>query len=534
MLAVLTFFSCGRAGNHYAGSQLAAAPSSSPPPSKAIALTGAGTGGGGMNGPDSIGDRAWWEDPETGQEGWITEGYATIGLEYFPDWIFNPPADTDLYNELFTNSETVQALIQQGYELVYPYGILMFGEFRLPPGMTFSQARTSVSTNPLFSNIAFFDPWSFREPHSYPNDPWLYSLLGPEPGVYQWSLFNQEWGHPDYDVNAPEGWSIQRGSDDIVVAVLDTGVDRAVPDIGTRLTYFGWNVRGTFPPPNYQNIILPPPWGGAPAMNQNGIPQVSAEHGTEVSSVIGASTNNAYQMAGGTWAGKVLPISLQQIPPPFSNEMPDEWITHALYMLTDQAGLTHIPALDSYPNYNVKVINLSMGGTLPNTSHSLLLWLLGWKALVVCSAGNSGNSGNPIIYPAASDRLLFPWFKRYREDITLTATSFNKAGFRSSFASYYDPSIHDYNWVDVSAPGEGILVLSPTWRSIYEVVQGTSFSAPHASALGMLMFAEHPNLSAWQIHDAIETFTNSSPPLFSSDIPARIDYGLALSLGGQR
>lgn len=110
---------------------------------------------------------------------------------------------------------------------------------------------------------------------------------------------------------------------------------------------------------------------------------------------------------------------------------------------------------------------------------------------------------------------------------------FEQDGYRST-SSCYDPQNqkHRYNWVDVSAPYGGVC-LNPAAGLGYVRDGGTCFSTPLVSSLALLMVSEYPQMSAWQIHDAIEANTRSVPPLLSPELPPRIDYHLALSQGGQ-
>ena len=115
-------------------------------------------GGDASGGEDLSGQSVWWVNPDTGEGGYIIEGYASIGLEYFPDWILDPPADAEAMNDEFVNCATVQALLDLGYELLMPYGVIMAGEFKLPPGVTFAEARESLLDG--YADIAYVDPWS--------------------------------------------------------------------------------------------------------------------------------------------------------------------------------------------------------------------------------------------------------------------------------------------------------------------------------------------------------------------------------------
>jgi len=123
--------------------------------------TGAGSGGdedeGGQDGYE-YGELAWWENPDTGEAAYITEGYATIGLFYFPSWIAGPPADVHQMNEEYLRQPTVQALLERGFELVQPYGFIQAGEFKLPPDLTFAEAYAQLPEE--YPDIAYVDPWS--------------------------------------------------------------------------------------------------------------------------------------------------------------------------------------------------------------------------------------------------------------------------------------------------------------------------------------------------------------------------------------
>ena len=115
-------------------------------------------GGDANKGEDLSGQSVWWVNPDTGEAGYIIEGYASIGLEYFPGWVIGPPVDAEAMNDEFVNHPTIQALLDLGYELLMPYGIIMAGEFKLPPGVTFAEAREFLLDE--FADIAYVDPWS--------------------------------------------------------------------------------------------------------------------------------------------------------------------------------------------------------------------------------------------------------------------------------------------------------------------------------------------------------------------------------------
>ena len=106
----------------------------------------------------------------------------------------------------------------------------------------------------------------------------------------QWPLDNtgQTGGTPDADIDAPEGWEISTGSSDILIAVLDSGVDLTHEDL-------------------VDNLV-----GGYDACDDNNDPSPGAHwrnaHGTACAGLAAAHTNNRIGIAGVSWNCKIMPI----------------------------------------------------------------------------------------------------------------------------------------------------------------------------------------------------------------------------------
>jgi subtilisin family serine protease len=104
----------------------------------------------------------------------------------------------------------------------------------------------------------------------------------------QWHLNNtgQTSGTPDADLDAPEGWERTRGSANVWVAILDTGVDYDHPDLAGRL--------------------LP----GRDTVNDDDDPNADHPHGIQVAGLFGANADNAIQVAGVDHAARILPVKV--------------------------------------------------------------------------------------------------------------------------------------------------------------------------------------------------------------------------------
>lgn len=221
-------------------------------------------------------------------------------------------------------------------------------------------------------------------------------------------------------ISAPAAWDVARGAG-VLVAVIDTGVDYNHPDLAGKI------VKG----PDYVS-------GDADPMDQQG-------HGTHVSGVIAAATNNANGIAGVAPDAQVLAIRALDA----KGEGYHSWIA---------AGITH--AADR----GIKVINLSLGGDSASTTLERAVEYAATKgAIVTCATGNDGAAS--IGYPA-----------RYDDCLAVGATDSSDA--RASFSNHG-------SGIDLVAPGASIL--STVTGGGYEAWSGTSMAAPVVSGVAAIL-----------------------------------------------
>ncbi|MDX6198741.1 MAG: hypothetical protein QOJ79_1892 [Actinomycetota bacterium] len=257
-----------------------------------------------------------------------------------------------------------------------------------------------------------------------PNDPMF---------VQQWSLDA---------VHAPAAWNVETGRrNHVLVAVLDTGVDASHPDLMGHVRAGGDFVDGDTDPSD------------------------EFGHGTAVSGVIAASTNNKLGVAGISWGATVLAERVLGAEGSGS-------------MCTVAFGI--VDAVDA----GAKVLNLSLGGAgdaCPLIMSKALSYAHDHGALVVVSAGNDGGHGNPVDYPAGCAGAFA---------VGATDPNDHRAGF-----SEYGPQ------VDITAPG--VLVLTTSWEKGgqhgYAFESGTSLSAPIVSGAAALLLSRHPEWSPDQV-----------------------------------
>jgi subtilisin family serine protease len=204
-------------------------------------------------------------------------------------------------------------------------------------------------------------------------------------------------------VGLPRAWDLSRGSSRLVVAVIDTGVDPAQPDLRGAL------VRGA-------NFVDP-----------SEAPNDDHGHGTAVAGVIAARANNREGMAGVCWFCLVMPVKVLG-----SDGSGDD--------TRIAAGI--VWAVDS----GARVLNLSLGG--PGHSPELdaaLAYATAKGALVVAAAGNSGTT--VPFFPAADGNVL-----------SVAATKNDDHAY--SWSNYG-------SWVDVAAPGCNVAPLRASGYGLF-------------------------------------------------------------------
>ncbi len=262
-----------------------------------------------------------------------------------------------------------------------------------------------------------------------PNDPLFsqqYALYNPgqvvPPGSPQ--------GIERPDIKAREAWEETRGDDDVIIAILDTGVDFGHPDLDDKVLSNGYDF-----------------------VNDDSDPTDDNGHGTLVAGVAAAETNNDEGIAGVAWNCKILPIKV-----------------------ADAVGnvnvATEILGIERAVQSGAHVINLSIAGPGSSPPERDAIRNAYNNGIVVVAA--AGNAGAATEYPAA-----------YDECIAVAATDINDL---NTAWSNYGPEI------DVAAPGEGIIAPVPTWywgpgSFPYASADGTSMSAPHVAGLAALIIS---------------------------------------------
>lgn len=290
-----------------------------------------------------------------------------------------------------------------------------------------------------------------------------------------------------------QAWDVVRGSADVVVAVLDTGVVFETPDLMGRLLS-GFDFVSDVPTANDgngrdANAADPGNWiSSADAQTQafSGCSvKNSSWHGTFVAGQIAANTHSDSDVAGADWNVKVLPVRVLGKCGGLLSDVLDAMLW--------SAGLD-VPGIPRNPN-PADVINLSLGSptTCSSFEQTVVDRVNAAGTLVVAAAGNSGGS---VDSPANCNNVL-------------SVGALDRDGSRASYSAIGSA-------VSLMAPGgfsNGLVGLgnsgttTPASASLVSKT-GTSFAAPLVAATAGLMRAINPALTPAQLRSQILSNTS--------------------------
>ena len=304
----------------------------------------------------------------------------------------------------------------------------------------------------------------------------------------QWHLHNtgQSGGTPGADIRAPEAWEITTGDPNIVVAVIDTGVDSKHPDLVNNLV------------PGYDFLDddeIPDPAG-------------NDAHGTACAGLIAAEGNNGIGVTGVTWNCKIMPVRI------FGNRPDGTW-----YSCTEAEEAT---AIRWAAGHGADILSNSW---VESKNPTPILY----SAIVdVTKASGIGRAGKGCVvtFSVGNDSSLITWYPvRYPEVIAVGAADRNdQRCWYSDYGPELDiaaPSGPVLTWDEVTnTKGIGCLWTTdiaglpgyssdprnpwPDVLDYYAVFRGTSAACPVAAGVAALILSVEPNLTSDEVRHFLE------------------------------
>jgi subtilisin family serine protease len=319
--------------------------------------------------------------------------------------------------------------------------------WRLPPGSDVGRVLRMLATNP---NVRFAEPNYRGWVDSVPDDPLRAELYG---------LHNigQTGGVPDADVDALEAWQVTTGSPDVVVAVLDSGVDYTHPDLAAN----SWKNPREVPANGLDDDAngYVDDTRGWDFVDGDNDPMDEHYHGTHTAGIVAAVGDNGVGVIGVAWHARILPI---------------RWLDASGSGTTDRAIAAVLYAASLRDDAGRRVVRImSNSWRIAGDSVALRSAIESSHALFVASAGNAG--GSTPQYPAG-----------YGSANIVAVAATDHADALASFSNFGS------TWVDLGAPG--LDVVSCSRDGTYCSMSGTSMSAPYVAGAAALVLSQRSTL----------------------------------------
>ncbi|MBU0573683.1 MAG: S8 family serine peptidase [Candidatus Margulisbacteria bacterium] len=299
-----------------------------------------------------------------------------------------------------------------------------------------------------------------------PDDPY-YSSSG------SWGQsYDDQWGMKT--INAPGAWDITTGSSNVIVAVIDTGVDYNHPELSScmwsntdEIADNGIDDDGN----GYIDDVR-----GADFYNRRTDPMDDHGHGTHCAGIISEAGNNGAGIAGLSWNSKIMPLKA---------------LNSEGYGWEEDLAEAIIYAVDN----GADVLSNSWGGWgNDELIDDAMAYAYSMGCVIVAAAGNDSNDVD-LYGPANLDTVI-------------AVASINHSNSRSYFSNWGDS-------IELAAPGEDVLSLRAAGTDMYggggHIVgtnyyrsDGTSMACPHVAGVAALVIANKPAFNNEQVRIAMQ------------------------------
>lgn len=286
----------------------------------------------------------------------------------------------------------------------------------------------------------------------------------------QWALSNtgQNGGKENADLSAIKAWAKTQGSNKVVIAVLDTGVDYTHPDLVSNMWFRPDNI------PQYTDDELGTfnDLRGFDAADNQSDPMDDNGHGTHCAGIIGAEGNNDEGIAGINWKVQIMPLK-------FLGRSGSGSVKDAIESINY--------AIDRKRNgVNIRIISASWGSTQYSKALEDAIRAAGEAGILFVAAAGNDSTDN-------DKRPHYP--SNYNLPNVISVAALDRNDQLASFSNYGVKTVH------IAAPGREIV---STWLGDdYREASGTSMATPYVSGTAGLILANEPDMSVEKLRERL-------------------------------
>jgi subtilisin family serine protease len=333
-------------------------------------------------------------------------------------------------------------------------------------------------------------------------------------------------GVADADMDLTEAWDTQQGSTDTVVAIMDSGIDVAHPDLADNIWVNDAEIAGNGVDDDgngYRDDINGWDFADNDASLLHSAGRLEGwDHGTHVAGIVAAVAGNGVGVSGVCPKCKLMVLKIFR---PFDTDGDGTKDT----MVGDVAA--ELKAFDYAMSMGADVVNGSFGGSIVSTraERSKIKSAIASGIAMVFAAGNE-NGDNDLLIPGLdfdgdqSADMTSPAYPASYDIPGIVSVAASNDSDQNGFQSACFAVLLTREWpcaftnwghesVDVSAPGVDILSTLP--NDGYGVFDGTSMAAPQVAGVAGLIASQHPEYGPAEIANAIMNSTDKAASLQS-------------------
>ncbi|MHB9077543.1 MAG: Ig-like domain-containing protein [Pirellulaceae bacterium] len=408
------------------------------------------------------------------------------GLSYVPNRLLIR------FNATATAQERSAILTARGLNILQDFSGTLLVE--APNGIDVVQQTLDLASN---AAVDYAEPdYILTVDSTLPNDSDFGQLWG-------LNNYGQTGGTLDADIDAPEAWDITTGSSDIVIAVIDTGVDYTHPDLAANMWVNPGEIAGDGVDNDGNGYIddihgIDTAYDDSDPMDG---PLPAYSHGTHVAGTIAAVGDNNSGVVGVNWQAKIM--ALKFLPDVGGGATSDAMV-----------AIDYMTMMKTVYDVNIVVSNNSWGGGGYSQAlkEAIQRSISAGIVFVAAAGNNSSNNDINLSYPASYDL-----------DGIISVAATTSQDTRASFSNYGATT------VDVAAPG--VDILSTTAGNTYSTFSGTSMAAPHVAGVVGLLASAAPDARVAQLKAAILDGADAVPALIGTCLTgARLNAAESLAL----